>query len=52
MPRWAYTDNFIALLAADAFVTQRTDGSIVDNRNLFRVKPTFKYTNAQRLSPC
>lgn len=39
------TDNIIALVAADAYVTQRSDGSIVDNRNLFRVKPTFKYTN-------
>ncbi|GAB3012610.1 TonB-dependent receptor [Spirosoma pulveris] len=40
------SDNFFALLAADAFVTQRSDGSIVDNRNLFRVKPTFKYTSS------
>ncbi|WP_461102867.1 TonB-dependent receptor [Spirosoma koreense] len=40
------TDNFFALVAADAYVTQRTDGSIVDNRNLFRVKPTFKYTSS------
>lgn len=39
------TDNVFALLAADAYVTQRSDGSIVDNRNLFRVKPTFKYTS-------
>jgi hypothetical protein len=39
------TDNVFALLSADAFVTQRSDGSIVDNRNLFRVKPTFKYTS-------
>ena len=40
------TDNVFALVAADAYVTQRTDGSIVDNRNLFRVKPTFKYTSS------
>ncbi|MFD2934539.1 TonB-dependent receptor [Spirosoma flavum] len=39
------TDNVFALVAADAYVTQRSDGSIVDNRNLFRVKPTFKYTS-------
>ncbi|GAB3755223.1 hypothetical protein GCM10028817_22970 [Spirosoma pomorum] len=40
------SDNFFALVAADAYVTQRTDGPIVDNRNLFRVKPTFKYTSS------
>ncbi|AUD02974.1 hypothetical protein [Spirosoma pollinicola] len=40
------TDELIALVSADAFVTQRTDGSIIDNRNLFRVKPTFKYTSS------
>ena len=40
------TDNIFALVAADAYVTQRSDGSIVDNRNLFRVKPTFKYTSS------
>lgn len=39
------TDNVFALVAADAYVTQRSDGSFVDNRNLFRVKPTFKYTS-------
>ena len=39
------SDNIVALVVADAYVTQRTDGSIVDNRNLFRVKPTFKYTS-------
>ncbi|WP_266369463.1 TonB-dependent receptor [Tellurirhabdus rosea] len=39
------TEKFIALIAADAFVTQRTDGP-VDNRNLFRVKPTFKYSTS------
>lgn len=39
------TDNVFALVAADAYVTQRTDGAITDNRNLFRVKPTFKYTS-------
>ncbi|GAB3545853.1 TonB-dependent receptor [Spirosoma fluminis] len=40
------TDNVFALVAADAYVTQRSDGSIVDNRNLFRVKPTFKYSSS------
>lgn len=39
------TDNVFALIAADAYVTQRSDGPIVDNRNLFRVKPTFKYVS-------
>ncbi|MGV3561546.1 TonB-dependent receptor [Larkinella arboricola] len=39
------SDNFVALLAADAYITQRSDGP-VDNRNLFRVKPTFKYSNS------
>ncbi|AQG79239.1 hypothetical protein [Spirosoma montaniterrae] len=39
------TDKIVALVAADAYVTQRSDGSIVDNRNLFRVKPTFKYNS-------
>ena len=38
------TDNVFALVTADAYVTQRSDGPLVDNRNLFRVKPTFKYT--------
>jgi len=36
------TDQIVALVGADAFVTKRTS-SFVDNRNLFRVKPTFKY---------
>ncbi|GAB3639998.1 TonB-dependent receptor [Spirosoma arcticum] len=39
------TDNVFALIAADAYVTQRSDGPLVDNRNLFRVKPTFKYVS-------
>jgi hypothetical protein len=39
------TDNIFALVAADAYVTQRSDGPLVDNRNLFRVKPTFKYVS-------
>ena len=39
------SDHVSALIAADAYVTQRSDGSIVDNRNLFRVKPTFKYSS-------
>ncbi|GAB3956088.1 TonB-dependent receptor [Spirosoma harenae] len=40
------SDNFFALVSADAYLTQRSDGNIVDNRNLFRVKPTFKYTSS------
>lgn len=40
------TNNVFALITADAYLTQRTDGAIVDNRNLFRVKPTFKYTSS------
>ena len=40
------TDKVFALLTADAFVTQRSDGPIVDNRNLFRVRPTFKYATS------
>lgn len=39
------TDNVFALVAADAYLTQRTD-SDVNNRNLFRVKPTFKYSSS------
>lgn len=39
------TDRIVALVAADAYLTQRTDGAIIDNRNLFRVKPTFKYSS-------
>lgn len=38
------TDNVVALLSADAYVTQRSDGP-TDNRNLFRVRPAFKYTS-------
>jgi hypothetical protein len=40
------SETISALVAADAYVTQRTDAGIVDNRNLFRVKPTFKYTSS------
>lgn len=36
------TDNFLAHLAGDAYITQRTD-SLTNNRNLFRIKPTFQY---------
>lgn len=39
------TNKVVALVAADAYVTQRSDGTIVDNRNLFRIRPTFKYTS-------
>lgn len=39
------SDNVFALVSADAYLTQRSDGNIVDNRNLFRVKPTFKCTS-------
>ena len=38
------SESFHALLEADAFVTQRVD-RFTFNRNLFRVKPTFKYTS-------
>jgi len=36
------TDQVLALVSADAYITQRAD-QFVDNRNLYRVKPTFKY---------
>lgn len=36
------SETFYALLDADAFVSQRVD-RLTYNRNLFRVKPTFKY---------
>jgi hypothetical protein len=39
-------DHFFALLEAGAFVSQRVDAETF-NRNLFRVKPTFKYVNDQ-----
>ncbi|TDE17753.1 TonB-dependent receptor [Dyadobacter psychrotolerans] len=38
------SESFYALLNADAFVSQRVD-RLTYNRNLFRVKPTFKYTS-------
>lgn len=38
------SDSFYALLEADAFVSQRVDRLTYD-RNLFRVKPTFKYVS-------
>lgn len=38
------SESFYALLEADAFVSQRVD-RLTYNRNLFRVKPTFKYTS-------
>ncbi|MCF0050783.1 TonB-dependent receptor [Dyadobacter sp. LJ53] len=38
------SESFHALLEADAFITQRVD-RFTYNRNLFRVKPTFKYTS-------
>ncbi len=34
--------QLLALLSADAYVSQRTD-AIVDNRNLFRITPGFRY---------
>ncbi|MCE7039314.1 TonB-dependent receptor [Dyadobacter sp. CY312] len=37
------SESFYALLDADAFISQRVD-RLTYNRNLFRVKPTFKYT--------
>ncbi|MEZ0606977.1 TonB-dependent receptor [Fibrella sp. WM1] len=36
------TDKFLALVNADAYLTQRNDGE-VDNRNLFRLRPAFRY---------
>ncbi len=38
------SNSFYALLEADAFVSQRVDKLTYD-RNLFRVKPTFKYVS-------
>jgi hypothetical protein len=38
------SETFFALLEADAYVSQRVD-YFTYNRNLFRVKPTFKYVN-------
>ena len=38
------TDKVLALVSADAYITQRAD-QLVDNRNLYRVKPTFKYSS-------
>lgn len=43
---WKLSDTFLAHLAADAYVTQRTD-SLTDRRNLFRVKPTFQFRGEQ-----
>jgi hypothetical protein len=40
------SESFHALLDADAFVSQRVD-RLTYNRNLFRVKPAFKYTSDQ-----
>lgn len=39
----AITDNVVALVDADASLTQRIDREI-DTRNLFRLRPAFKYT--------
>jgi hypothetical protein len=39
------TDNLVALVNADAHLTQRTDQQLVDNRNLFRLRPAFRYTS-------
>lgn len=38
------SESFYALLEADAFLSQRVD-RLTYNRNLFRVKPTFKYAS-------
>ncbi|MFN3850611.1 MAG: TonB-dependent receptor [Spirosomataceae bacterium] len=35
-------EKFVALVDADAFMTQRSDLNISGNRNLFRVHPSFK----------
>ena len=43
---WKLSDTFLAHVGADAYVTQRTD-SLTDQRNLFRVKPTFQYKGEQ-----
>ena len=40
----AITDQVIALLNADAYISQRSDGEI-DNRNLFRLRPAFRYSS-------
>lgn len=40
----AISDNVIALVNADAYITQRTDQE-VDNRNLFRLRPAFRYSS-------
>ncbi|MEZ0538668.1 TonB-dependent receptor [Fibrella arboris] len=40
----AITDKVIALVNADAYVTQRSDQD-VDNRNLFRLRPAFRYSS-------
>lgn len=39
---WKLSDKVSAHLLADAYITQRAD-SLVDKRNLFRVKPSFQY---------
>ncbi|MCY7353162.1 MAG: TonB-dependent receptor [Cytophagaceae bacterium] len=39
---WTLGNKFSAHLLADAYITQRVD-SLVDKRNLFRVKPSFQY---------
>lgn len=38
-----YEDKVVALLGAEAFMTQRTDGDSLYKRNLFRVEPGFKF---------
>lgn len=40
------SESFFALLDVDAYVSQRVD-HFTYNRNLFRVKPTFKYVTDQ-----
>lgn len=40
------SESIHALLDADVFVSQRVD-ALTYNRNLFRIKPTFKYVSSQ-----
>jgi len=39
---WPISEQFLAHLKADAYLTQRTD-SLVDKRNFFRVHPSFQF---------
>jgi hypothetical protein len=41
------TDNFVSLLNGEAYISQRVDGPFKqkNNRNVFKIKPTFVYKN-------